>query len=111
MPTQIAMVTSSALPRTNARPARIAGQNASRVSEACSTTRTPRRIAADAISSAASANSAAGGPTTLISAPATPGPMTSAAELASAFLAWASTRRSRGTIWVSTICAALPAIV
>ena len=37
--------------------------------------------------------------------------MTSAVEEASAFFACASTSRSRGTIWVSTICAALPAVV
>ena len=46
-----------------------------------------------------------------ISSPARPGPTTSAPEPASAFLACASTRRSRATTWVSTICAALPAVV
>jgi hypothetical protein len=43
--------------------------------------------------------------------PASPGPATSAPELASAFLACASTSRSRGTTWVSTIWAAVPATV
>ena len=47
----------------------------------------------------------------MIKAPAAPGPVTSAVEDASAFLACASTSRSRGTICVSTICAALPAVV
>jgi hypothetical protein len=37
--------------------------------------------------------------------------MTSAIEEASAFLAWPSTRRWRGTSCVSTICDALPAVV
>ena len=43
-----------------------------------------------------------------MSAPARPGPSTSAPEVASAFLACASTSRSRGTTCVSTICAAVP---
>ena len=71
----------------------------------------PRRIAAEIVSSTASTSSASGAPTTLISAPARPGPATSAPDVASAFLACASTRRSRATTCVSTICAALPAIV
>ncbi len=54
---------------------------------------------------------ASGGPASLMSAPATPGPMTSAAEVAEEFFAWASANAWRGTIWVSTICAALPAMV
>src|SRR5271163_2982733 len=74
-------------------------------------TGTPRRIDADISNSNASATSARGAPVNLISAPAAPGPVTSAAEVASAFFACASTRRSRGTICVSTICAALPAVV
>ena len=65
----------------------------------------------DTDSSAASTSSASGAPTSLISAPAAPGPATSAAELASALRACASTRRARGTTCVSTICAALPATV
>jgi len=76
-----------------------------------SLTGTPRKIDADINNRQASASSARGAPVSLISAPAAPGPVTSAAEVASAFLACASTKRSRGTIWVSTICAALPALV
>jgi hypothetical protein len=56
----------------------------------------------------ASASSASGAPTSLIRPPARPGPATSAAELASALRACASTRRLRGTIWVRTIWAAVP---
>ena len=59
----------------------------------------------------ASTSSASGAPTSLISAPAKPGPATSAPELASAFFACASTSRSRATTCVSTICAAVPAVV
>jgi hypothetical protein len=72
---------------------------------------TPRSMVAEVSSSIAVESSANGAPVNLISAPAAPGPATSAAELASAFLACASTKRSRGTICVSTICAALPAVV
>ena len=61
--------------------------------------------------STASAISANGGPASLISTPAAPGPVTSAVEDASAFLACASTSRSRGTICVRTIWAALPEVV
>ena len=68
----------------------------------------PRRISAEPISSAAFTSSATGAPKALISAPARPGPATSAPELAMAFLACASTSRSRGTTCVSTICAAVP---
>ena len=68
-------------------------------------------MSAETESSTAVASSATGAPVSLISAPAAPGPATSAVELASAFFACASTSRSRVTIWVSTICAALPAIV
>jgi hypothetical protein len=46
-----------------------------------------------------------------MSAPAAPGPVTSAVEEAKAFFACASTSRWRGTICVNTICAALPAVV
>src|SRR3981189_2389879 len=76
-----------------------------------SLTGTPRRIDADINNRQASPTSARGAPVNLIKAPAAPGPVTSAAEVASAFLACASTRRARGTICVSTICAALPAVV
>src|SRR5580704_3628046 len=76
-----------------------------------SLTGTPRRIDAEISNRTASATSARGAPVSLISAPAAPGPVTSAAEVASAFFACASTKRSRGTICVSTICAALPAVV
>ena len=76
-----------------------------------SCTTMPRRIAAETISRTASTSSASGAPTALISAPASPGPATSAPEVASAFFACASTRRSRVTTCVSTICAALPAVV
>lgn len=55
-------------------------------------------------------SSATGAPSSLISAPASPGPATSAPELARAFLAFASISRSRSTICVSTICEALPAV-
>ena len=71
----------------------------------------PRRIVAETSSSSASTSSASGAPTILINAPASPGPATSAPEVASAFLACASTSRSRATTWVSTICAAVPAVV
>jgi len=76
-----------------------------------SLTGTPRNMDAEISNSTASASSANGAPVTLIRAPAAPGPATSAADVASAFLACASTKRSRGTICVSTICAALPAVV
>ena len=92
-------------------PARRAGQNSPATCRVPSVTRMPRRISAEIVSSTASASSANGAPTSLIRAPASPGPATSADELASAFFAWASTSRSRGTICVRTICAALPAIV
>ena len=62
------------------------------------------------ISSTASASSATGAPTSRIRKPATPGPATSAAEPASAFLACASTSRDLGTTCVSTICAAVPEV-
>src|ERR1035438_2463739 len=89
----------------------MAGHNAALVALGVSFTGTPRKIVADISNSTASASSAIGAPVSLISAPAAPGPETSAVEEASAFLACASTRRSRGTIWVSTTCAALPAVV
>src|SRR5580704_6659608 len=66
---------------------------------------------AEIINRQASASKAIGAPVTFISAPAAAGPVTSAVAVASAFFACASTNRSRGTIWVSTICAALPAVV
>ena len=66
----------------------------------------PRRIAAETSSSSASTSSAIGAPTSRISAPARPGPATSAPDEASAFFACASTRRSRVTTCISTICAA-----
>ena len=110
-PTQLAIVTSSWWPRTKFRPSRIAGQNGALAALGVSVTRTPRRMVAEISSSTASASSASGAPVSLISAPAAPGPETSAVEEASAFLACASTSRSRGTICVSTICAALPAVV
>src|ERR1700689_2298000 len=105
------MVTSSLWPRTKFKPARIAGQNGAFAELGVSFTGTPRRIEAEISSRNASASSAIGAPVSLISAPAAPGPETSAVDCASAFLACASTRRSRGTIWVSTTCAALPAVV
>src|ERR1700736_617777 len=89
----------------------MAGQNGAFLLLGVSLTGTPRRMEAEISSSTASANSAAGAPTNLMSAPAAPGPVTSAVDEASAFLACASTKRSRGTICVSTICAALPAVV
>src|SRR6202521_5684156 len=89
----------------------MAAQKAVRLAMGFSLTGTPRRIDADINNRKASASSAGGAPVSLISAPAAPGPVTSAAEFASAFLACASTRRARGTICVSTICAALPAAV
>jgi hypothetical protein len=72
---------------------------------------TPRRISAEIVTSTESTSNASGAPTTLISAPAIPGPATSAPEDASAFFACASTSRSRATTCVSTICAADPATV
>ena len=45
----------------------------------------PRRISTEPTSSTASTTSASGAPTTLISAPARPGPATSAPEVAKAF--------------------------
>src|SRR3984957_11417137 len=111
LPTQHAIVISSLWPRTKARPSRIAGQNGELTALGVSFTGTPRGIDADTSSSSASASSASGAPVSLISAPAAPGPETSAVDCASAFLACASTRRARGTIWVSTTCAALPALV
>ena len=71
----------------------------------------PRRMAADTSNSTASTSKASGAPISLISAPAAPGPATSAPDIASAFFACASTSRSRATTCVSTICAAEPAIV
>ena len=68
-------------------------------------------MVADSSSSTASTSSATGAPNSLISRPAKPGPATSEPEVASAFFACASTSRSRGTTWVSTICAAVPAVV
>ena len=46
-----------------------------------------------------------------MSMPPSAGPATSGPLEASAFLACASTRRSRGTTWVSTTWAAVPATV
>src|SRR3984885_10648587 len=92
-------------------PSRMAAQKGVRVVMGFSLTGAPRRIDADTSNSIASATRASGAPVSLISAPAAPGPVTSAAEEASAFLACASTNRSRGTICVSTIWAALPADV
>ena len=105
------MVTNRRWPRTKFKPSRIAGQKAACLALGVSRTRVPRKIDEEMSSSTASASSAAGAPSTLMSAPAAPGPVTSAVDDASAFFACASTRRSRGTIWVSTICAALPAVV
>ena len=51
---------------------------------------------------------AIGAPRILISAPAMPGPAISEPDTASAFLLCASTNRSRETICVNTICAAVP---
>ena len=66
-------------------------------------------MAADNSSSSASSNKASGAPSNFTNTPARPGPATSAPELASALRACASTSRWRGTTWVSTIWAALPA--
>ena len=68
-------------------------------------------MAADAINIVASTSSASGAPTSLINPPASPGPATSAPDIASAFFACASTSRSRATTCVNTICAAAPATV
>ena len=68
-------------------------------------------MAAEASTITASTRSVSGAPSKRIKAPARPGPTTSAPEVARPLRAWASTRRSRGTTWVSTICAALPASV
>ncbi len=89
----------------------MAGQNGRFVLLGVSRTGTPRRIDAEISSSTASASNATGAPVSLISTPAAPGPVTSAVDDANAFLACASTSRARGTIWVNTICAALPAVV
>ena len=106
------MVTSRLWLRTKSRPARIGGpERRSCATLGVSFTGTPRRIVEETSNSSASASSASGAPVSLINAPAAAGPVTSAVEEASAFFACASTRRSRGTIWVSTICAALPAVV
>src|ERR1700733_5062605 len=110
-PTQAAIATSNLWPRTKFRPSRIAGQNGALAELGVSFTGTPRRIEADISSNKASASNAIGAPVSLISAPAAPGPETSAVDCASAFLACASTSRSRGTICVSPTCAALPVVV
>jgi hypothetical protein len=116
-PTTSASVTSRRWRATKRTPARRSAQNFA-IGEPAplgrasgSRTGTPRRIEAENASSTASTSKASGAPTTLISTPASPGPRTSAPEPARAFLACASTRRSRGTTWVRTICAALPATV
>ena len=77
----------------------------------CSVTATPRSTRAEAASSSASKTSASGAPSALMSMPPSAGPATSGPLEASAFLACASTRRSRGTTWVSTTWAAVPATV
>ncbi len=105
------MAMSNGCPRTKLSPSRMAGQNGRLVMLGVSRTGTPRRIEAEISSSTESASSATGAPVSLISTPAAPGPVTSAVDDANAFLACASTSRARGTIWVNTICAALPAVV
>ena len=110
-PAQLASTTSRRLCSTKRSPALSSGQNRLSPDGGFSPTRMPRRIRADTSSSAASNSSATGAPSSLISAPARPGPATSAPELASAFFALASTSRSRSTTCVSTTCAALPAEV
>ena len=105
-----AMPHSSGVRTTNCRPSLSCGQKpwldgGARVS--C--TFSPRRMATEPSSISAFNSSAIGAPTALINAPARPGPTTSAPELASAFFECASTRRSRPTTWVSTICEAEPA--
>ena len=108
MPTVSAIVTSSGVPRTKRRPARRSRQKCAswarrqllvHLDAAQDRHRRHQHQRVDAAAPAAR-------PTALISAPAKPGPATSAPELASALRAWASTRRSRGTTCVSTICAA-----
>ncbi len=110
-PAQLASTTSSLLPSTKRRPALSSDQNSLAPAGGFSLTWMPRRIAADSSSKPASNSRATGAPSSLINAPARPGPATSAPELASAFFALASTSRSRSTTCVNTICAALPAEV
>ena len=76
-----------------------------------SSIRMPRNNTTEPTSKQASATMASGAPSKRISAPAKPGPVTSASELASAFCAWARTSWSRPTSWMSTSCAAEPATV
>jgi len=105
---QAAIVSSSRCVATKRMPVSRAGQNASAAVRGASRTRIPARISAETASSTALPSNVSGAPSSLISAPAAAGPAMSAAELASPLRACASTSRSRGTIWVSTICAALP---
>ncbi len=105
------MVMSSLWPRTKSKPSRMADQNGGLTLLGDSLTGTPRRMDAEIINKQAFAKSASGAPVNLINAPAAAGPVTSAVAEARAFFACASTKRERGTIWVRTICAALPAVV